>query len=113
MKYFWGKMAFCGAMAFIATIAFNKPQEYERLKTLADARLAIEDISRDPYSIKYDIEYSGPFTACGTFNARNAFGAYVGKKRFVYTASKLLFDDPAISSTETFNKFIWDFFCHA
>lgn len=61
------------------------------------ARKIIKSRLIDPYSVKFDaiverrgLDHVGKVTnlVCGTYNAKNRFGGYVGAKQFVYVASE-------------------------
>lgn len=56
--------------------------------TESSAKEAVKQILNDPSSAQfkniYTSSYDGKPAACGEVNAKNAFGAYVGYKRFVY-----------------------------
>ncbi|MCB0018541.1 MAG: DUF1566 domain-containing protein [Anaerolineales bacterium] len=46
----------------------------------------IREVARDPSSVKfYDVRKGSDYAICGEFNAKNGFGGYSGKERFVAT----------------------------
>lgn len=56
---------------------------------IAEAKQAIGKTLKDPYSAVYEDIYMGKAAhgnpvVCGTLNAKNAYGAYTGRKRFYY-----------------------------
>lgn len=66
--------------------SLRKPQAAE----VAQVRAALEDKLRDPYSAVLSdlvvLKYAGDnsLTVCGNVNAKNSFGAYVGKRPFYF-----------------------------
>lgn len=62
---------------------------------IVKAKRYIGNISKDPSSIKYKnvgafLDIEGNSYACGEFNAKNSFGAYVGYRKFIYNGSTML-----------------------
>ncbi|RSO57531.1 hypothetical protein EA756_08535 [Acinetobacter lactucae] len=62
---------------------------------IVKAKRYIGNISKDPNSIKYKnvgafLDIEGNSYACGEFNAKNSFGAYVGYRKFIYNGSTML-----------------------
>lgn len=54
-------------------------------KLIAEAKDAIKQQLKDPYSAQFEnVTVKREGVVCGHVNVRNAFGGYVGRKRFVY-----------------------------
>ena len=79
------------------------PEEQARItegRMTSDAMNQVRNRMRDPDSAKFGrlrvSHASGRFALCGTVNAQNAFGGYVGYRRYVATPSMALLaeDDP-------------------
>ena len=53
-----------------------------------DAYRAVKARVKDPESVKFDtVVYRDTRFVCGHFNAKNSFGAYVGRTAFIYSAN--------------------------
>lgn len=54
-----------------------------------DAYRAVKARAKDPESVKFDtVVYRDTRFVCGHFNAKNSFGAYVGRTAFIYNAAQ-------------------------
>lgn len=67
-------------------------------RIIREAKGAVEQDLRDPMSVQYrNLQvFAGPLmTVCGEVNAKNAYGGYVGFRRFVVAGGTLILEDPA------------------
>jgi hypothetical protein len=58
-------------------------------KMISDARESIKSMLKDPYSVVFENMHiargaDGSPIVCGEYNAKNSYGAYVGRKKFFY-----------------------------
>lgn len=72
----------------LLALAFVAPA-YASDELIAEAKEAIGKTLKDPYSAVFEGMYMGKAAngnpvVCGTLNAKNAYGAYTGRKRFYY-----------------------------
>ncbi|MDS7929225.1 hypothetical protein RMB13_07000 [Acinetobacter sp. V102_4] len=78
---------------------------------IVKAKRHLGNLSKDPDSIQYKnvtayIDVDGNSYACGEFNAKNSFGAYVGYRKFIYNGSTLLLNgETKVPFTELEQKF--------
>lgn len=69
-------------------------------RLVREAKAAVEQDLRDPMSAQYrNVRVlAGPMmTVCGEVNAKNAYGGYVGFRRFVVSDGSLILEDTAAS----------------
>ncbi|PZT87755.1 MAG: hypothetical protein DI627_05785 [Acinetobacter sp.] len=64
---------------------------------IVQSKRHLRGIVKDPDSIKYKnlnafLDKDGNSYACGEFNSKNSFGAYVGYRKFVYSGKTLIMD---------------------
>lgn len=77
------KRLFVAALIVSAGGCAQEPSVNDRL--ISEAKDAIKRQLKDPYSAQFEnvsVKHEG--IVCGYVNAKNAFGGYVGRKRFVY-----------------------------
>ena len=55
-----------------------------RAALIAEAEVAVKVLMKDPGSAQFQIDLAENGTVCGSFNAKNSFGGYVGFQRFMY-----------------------------
>lgn len=65
---------------------------------IAQAKESLTKDLKDPYSAVFEGIYMGKAAngapvVCGTINAKNAYGAYTGRKRFYYLPGHAKIDD--------------------
>lgn len=82
----------------IALIGTLPKPDRERLSDVArevDARMAVQQLARDPGSVQFrNMRVTGT-VVCGWFNARNGFGGMSGFQPFVHVAGRVLIDAEA------------------
>lgn len=57
-------------------------KNYPTADLIAGGKQAVRDLLRDPESAIFEDVRQVGYTTCGTVNARNAYGGYVGRKPF-------------------------------
>jgi hypothetical protein len=80
---------------------------------IAKAKANITSSMRDPSSVQWKglfISKSGAQSLCGEINGKNAYGAYVGFRRFYATTEKLLSEIESEKDGFVFNK-MWPKLC--
>lgn len=84
---------------------YESKMEYERLKSAANedenakirkistGQVAVKGLLKDPSSAEFSGDYVGKSGAvCGYVNAKNSFGAYSGKDRYIYNGGAYIDD---------------------
>ncbi|EBY9643483.1 hypothetical protein D5Q04_19915 [Salmonella enterica subsp. enterica serovar Thompson] len=84
---------------------YESKMEYERLKSAVNedehakirkisiGQVAVKELLKDPSSAKFSGDYVGKSGAvCGYVNAKNSFGAYSGKDRYIYNGGAYIDD---------------------
>jgi hypothetical protein len=83
---------------------------------IAYAQEAIQRRLKDPESAEFDgLQYrydkaTGARVVCGSVNAKNSFGGYIGYERFVSDAQKVNVLESDMKSSAEFNK-VWNKLC--
>lgn len=98
----------------MATTAFTRRIEPTAgMREVAEA--AVKETLKDPFSAKVAIEYammqSGGASVCGTVNAKNSYGAYVGDQAFLVTLTPHPFDTPPFFGIATSEESGAAWFC--
>lgn len=86
-------------LALLVTVASKSiprpkidPERAAETTRNVDARMAIQNMARDPSSVQFrDIRVTGT-VVCGWFNARNGFGGMSGYQPFVYVNEQAFAD---------------------
>ena len=94
MKYLAIATAMVLSTPALAAHYSDRPYTHAERTLIAKADRALLSHLRDPYSahIILATTYQHSAAVCGIFNAKNSFGAYVGKTLFLYvTATRQVF----------------------
>lgn len=82
---------------------------------ITEAQEHIKKQLKDPYSAVFENSYigradNGAPVVCGTVNAKNSYGAYIGAKKFFYMRGR---DRPVydIEGGDIFLSVLYDVFC--
>lgn len=90
---------------------------YERLALQSRAKDSVSEHLADPYSAQFEHlrnVHRAPETAvCGTVNAKNALGAYVGQHRFIFINTSGLMVEPAPDGDAGLFDVEWKLWCAA
>lgn len=78
MQHFW-----CAMLVVLVSGCSQSPEE----QAISRAEDAIKNTLKDPYSVIFSNIYIGSrdnisITICGSMNAKNSFGGYIGPRRF-------------------------------
>lgn len=92
-------MAVAGACIWIFLAATSDRVADQDVVALGKAELRKQ--AKDPDSVQFGEVWEGRTTrgtpiACGTFNAKNSFGAYTGEKRFTAAADIVMIEGGAV-----------------
>jgi hypothetical protein len=83
-----------------------KDMEYESIIKISRAESSVKQILKDPSSAEFSNSRLGSKGAvCGHVNAKNSFGAYTGKQRYVYNGLSM------IDNGEPDFESVWAKFC--
>ncbi|MBD2816485.1 hypothetical protein ID850_17455 [Xenorhabdus sp. Flor] len=83
-----------------------KDMEYGNIRKISMAETSVKQILKDPSSAEFSNSRLGNKGAvCGYVNAKNSFGAYTGKKRYVNNGLSM------IDNGETDFEVVWEKFC--
>lgn len=88
-----------GLSLFVGSCGGPPEPRYANGKTLientVDARIAVRARLKDPASAQWGAitvaDRTGETVVCGTVNARNGFGGYMGEQSFMVTGSEAVF----------------------
>lgn len=74
-------------IVILTTMVLAAPFFYLHVtKDVREVKKVILEMAKDPDSVRfYDVRKTTPVSVCGEFNAKNSFGAYAGRKRFIST----------------------------
>ena len=78
------------------------------------AQNTIRELAKDPDSVLFfDVEQPLPNVVCGELNAKNGFGGYAGRKRFIVLSNDEGERSPLIEDDEIIEYFnvVWERLC--
>jgi hypothetical protein len=70
----------------------------------SDAIRAVREILKDPNSAMFGTMFSRNGLVCGYVNAKNGFGAYTGKREFMYRKGRAVLNDGRATFLKVWNS---------
>ncbi|WP_419756451.1 hypothetical protein [Brevundimonas sp.] len=111
------KLKLCATMAFALSVGgcADETAKNQETKRNAEVDKRIESVKaqlNDPYSAKFsdltmrdkqftNLEFVDDLTLCGFVNVKNAYGAYVGPRRFAASTTRTIIEQPVSEDLST------------